>query len=764
MKHAVQALFLFLAGTLYSGPLLAGKFQQPDPVHLLIEKINTWYAVPREEVPLVTDRLYYEPGDTVWFKAYILDPRDHTPSGESNLLHVALVRGRGSVIHSLLLRQDANHLTGYFALPRQLDTGEIFLVAYTRWMLNFPGRDYSTRIIHIGRPASTRGTGSIPPPAAPGRDQVGFFPESGHLVGGYSNTVAFQATGPQGGPSLVSGQITDDRGEAVADFQGGPGGLGSFQVPVSARRTLIVHTRFADGTTRADTLPRAAPGAFIIHTEEAGKGNLRVTVVPGDSIPGGTRTILVAICGGKIGFAAYGTDGYAVNIPTLDFRQEMVRIAVFSLGLKPLAERWVLLNSGPPFSFRVSPGPPVSISIRGEAPAPGSPELSGSYYLIAADTGSMDVQAPAHDLPLESEGFPGPEDLLQRDSGSVTETNLRLMIRGWKATPWEEILSGPKIQFNHPPEMAQVVGGQVLDDSGKPVAERQVTLIPRLGGAPFSDTTDGSGRFIFQNLTIADSSGYLLSLARIKKGHEGKPRLIIDTTSGFRLPADFIPPGPASGVSAQMEAGPPDLKKNLDTVVVKDRPRTQQFHNANTILGDEIIKFTDPFDALRVLNGVQVTILDGTYHVIIGGLGSFHAQADPLLIIDGVEFPDLTPLESLNTADIDSMQVLRGDAEYGSRGGMGVIRVFTHKGGEAVVTGNDHILPLTLEGYEKPAPAAHPSPGRYWNDDIELDSSGDFQVPIPGVDLSGKYRASFRGVTDSGIPVRLDIPLKAPSD
>ncbi|HUX83805.1 MAG TPA: TonB-dependent receptor plug domain-containing protein [Chitinophagaceae bacterium] len=763
MKNALKILLLICAGLMPAGKLMAGTLQQPDPVRQLIEKINSWYAVPREEVPLVTDRLYYEPGDTIWFKAYILDPKDLTPSGQSNLLHVALLRGNGSVLGSLLLRQDANHLTGFFALPRKLDTGKIYLVAYTRWMLNFPGRDYSTKTLFIGSPAP-HSLNQAPSPST-GRDQVRFFPESGHLVGGYSNTVAFQATGPGGGPAAVSGQITNDRGESVADFQCGADGLGSFQVPVSAKRILTARTRFGDGGTVIDTLPKAAPQAYILHTEIAGD-QIRATVVPGDSIPAATRTILVAIWGGKVGFAAYGTDAYAVNIPLQTYLQGIVRIAVFSLDLKPLAERWVLPDRNPLFSCQVTrnAGALVTLSIRGIAPGPGS--LSGAFYLVASDSGAMELQAPAQNLSVGNEEMDlDPDASFPGDSAKATANGLRLMIQGWKDTPWEEILGGPRIRFNHPPEMAQVLGGKVLDESGKPVTDRLISLISHQGGASFTDTTDAAGRFLFRNMAIPDSSVYLLSLSRDKKGREGQPKFIIDSTSALRLPADFTLPGQGPVARNLPEPARGNLNKKLDTVVVKDRRQPRQFHNSNTILGDEIIHFTNPFDALRTLNGVQVIVLGGSYHVIIGGIGSFHAQADPLLVIDGVEFPDLSALENLNTADIDSMQVLRGAAEYGSLGGMGVILVFTRKGGGGLATKNDHILPLTLAGFENPGPSKPLiSPDRYWNADIQLDSTGDIQIQIPGLNLSGKFRASFQGVTDSGIPVRLEIPLKPASD
>lgn len=91
----------------------------------------------------------------------------------------------------------------------------------------------------------------------------------------------------------------------------------------------------------------------------------------------------------------------------------------------------------------------------------------------------------------------------------------------------------------------------------------------------------------------------------------------------------------------------------------------------------------------------------GNIKVLLRGQGSIAAGTDPLYVVDGVPFTSsplntisadlvningpVSPLNSINPADIESIEVLK-DAEataiYGSRGANGVILITTRKGGQ----------------------------------------------------------------------------------
>lgn len=111
---------------------------------------------------------------------------------------------------------------------------------------------------------------------------------------------------------------------------------------------------------------------------------------------------------------------------------------------------------------------------------------------------------------------------------------------------------------------------------------------------------------------------------------------------------------------------------------------------AVSVVSTESLKTTASTDPMRSLQGriAGVTITtdgspSGKGKVRIRGIGSINSGQDPLFVIDGV--PTTYSLNSLNTNDIESMQVLRDAASasiYGSRAANGVIIITTKKGKE----------------------------------------------------------------------------------
>ena len=112
----------------------------------------------------------------------------------------------------------------------------------------------------------------------------------------------------------------------------------------------------------------------------------------------------------------------------------------------------------------------------------------------------------------------------------------------------------------------------------------------------------------------------------------------------------------------------------------------------------------DPMKSLQgKVPGMTITANgspSGTGTVRIRGIGSFDSSQDPLYVVDGV--PTTRALNSLNTNDIESMQVLKDAASasiYGSRASNGVIIITTKKGKKADKVKVDFSANLTAQFY-----------------------------------------------------------------
>lgn len=104
----------------------------------------------------------------------------------------------------------------------------------------------------------------------------------------------------------------------------------------------------------------------------------------------------------------------------------------------------------------------------------------------------------------------------------------------------------------------------------------------------------------------------------------------------------------------------------IDEVVVTgySTQRKADLTGSVTVVSTKSLKATSSTDPMKALQGKVpgMTITSdgspsGVGTVRIRGIGSFNSSQDPLYVIDGV--PTNATLNSLNTNDIESMQVLK---------------------------------------------------------------------------------------------------------
>ena len=133
----------------------------------------------------------------------------------------------------------------------------------------------------------------------------------------------------------------------------------------------------------------------------------------------------------------------------------------------------------------------------------------------------------------------------------------------------------------------------------------------------------------------------------------------------------------------------PDTQMLEETIVVAFGTATKEsFTGSATVVKSEDIAKVQSSDVTRALEGmvagVQMTTSSGSLgsspSIQIRGTSSISAGTAPLYIVDGVPYSG--DMNNLNTADIESMTVLKdaaSNALYGARGANGVIMITTKK-------------------------------------------------------------------------------------
>ena len=91
----------------------------------------------REKVFVQTDKGYYYPGETVWYKAYMSYANPAIKDSLSKVLYVDLIDPSKGVIQSKILKLDSAFAWGEFLLDSNAVPGIYGIRAYTRWMMNY---------------------------------------------------------------------------------------------------------------------------------------------------------------------------------------------------------------------------------------------------------------------------------------------------------------------------------------------------------------------------------------------------------------------------------------------------------------------------------------------------------------------------------------------------------------------------------------------------------------------------------------------------
>jgi hypothetical protein len=89
-----------------------------------------------EKVYLQFDRLFFEPGEDIWFNAYLRDANTLKASPKSDILYVELLGPNGSVLKKITLLAKTGIAAGDFKLDAGASGGLYKIRAYTNWMRN----------------------------------------------------------------------------------------------------------------------------------------------------------------------------------------------------------------------------------------------------------------------------------------------------------------------------------------------------------------------------------------------------------------------------------------------------------------------------------------------------------------------------------------------------------------------------------------------------------------------------------------------------
>lgn len=132
----MKTIKIIVPTILYAGMLLPCMAQSS-----LVDSIQDRFKdqlmlFPQEKLYLHTDKSAYIAGDTIWFRAHVVDAATHIPATVSRCVYVELINQSDSVIHRVRVCLSDSIYCGYMPIPISAPQSSYHLCAYTRFMEN----------------------------------------------------------------------------------------------------------------------------------------------------------------------------------------------------------------------------------------------------------------------------------------------------------------------------------------------------------------------------------------------------------------------------------------------------------------------------------------------------------------------------------------------------------------------------------------------------------------------------------------------------
>jgi hypothetical protein len=306
--------------------------------------LNHWYqARPTEKIYVQFDNNHYAPGQTIWFKAYLILGLD--PSDISKNIYIDFFDGSGRLLEHSARPIVYGSSWGSFIIPEKYMGTSIQAVAYTKWMSNFDSAYFFRKQLGvIPTKIMANNTATSLPEAT-----IQFLPEAGNLIEQVPTVMAFKAINQLGLPENISGVIKNKEGDSVVVFSSQHDGMGKFYFLPQPNDIYTAEWTDQLGRLHKTILPTAQPVGISVHFEN-GKLDRVFHIQRSASIPEAMKRLtVVAQIAGQVVFKAVAnlSDKLSATsrIPVSQFPSSIVQVTIFDANNQPVAERLLFVNN-----------------------------------------------------------------------------------------------------------------------------------------------------------------------------------------------------------------------------------------------------------------------------------------------------------------------------------------------------------------------------------------------------------------------------------
>ncbi len=761
----------------------------------------------QERIYIQFDKPVYAPGETIWFKAYIMQGIN-TSDISKNFYFDFTDSGGNVLLHSIspVIQSSAK---GGFEIPAAYTGQTIHITAYTKWMLNFDSAFLYNKDIFViqKKPAAmnaVKKTGAV----------IHFFPESGDCISGINGKIAFKANYENGLPANVNGNVVNSKGETVATLASMHDGMGFFYLEPQAGETYNAKWKDDKAVLYQSNLPVVKNNGAALEIKPA-TGQTGFVIRRSINAAGNfTEMHIVATMQQQLVYmASVKLDASPVvsgSIPTAQLPSGILQITLFDSNWIAVAERICFVNNND-FYFEPEVGfSALGLEKRREnilvISLPDSVEANLSVAITDAGVG-VDSSDDIISHFLITGDLKGsvyhPSYYFSNSSDSTAQhLDLVMLTNGWRRIKWEDVVQGKMPKIKYPNDTAYLsFGGKVYGASPDELrgssnlliilkakdSSQQNMIVPVNPDGSFEqsnvilfDTLKAFYQFagvtnLNNSAEVTFGNGSVPSPKKISINRDNFKNFYIDTAAENR--AKYF---------ADEEARLAQLLKTttLQDVVVKTKAKSplqllDEKYAGGLFSGGDAAQFdltNDPvakstFSIFTYLQG-RVAGLTINSASSSGGTPSLTWRGStPEIYIDEIQ-SDVSTANSLTMNDIAYIKVFRPPFMGAFGGGSGgAIAVYTKKGGDASSRPSKGLAYKIVTGYTPQKEFYSPDYGTidqrneqqdyrstiYWNPLVITTSANHIiRLPFYNNDITNSFRVIVEGVSKDGRLTRIE--------
>jgi hypothetical protein len=751
---------------------------------------------PQEKIYLHTDKNFYNAGETIWFKAYLLS--DNFITALSKTVYAELLDDKGSLLQKKMMPVYESGAASHFDLPDSMTNTRVYIRAYTSWMLNFDSSLLYLKAFQI-IPAGNAAKKSIAPAVS---YSLTLFPEGGDLVENISSRVAFKATDQEGMPVPVSGNIVDATGKKVTGFNTTHNGMGYFTITPLAGEKYKAVWKDKKAVQHENALPDAKKQSVALsisnsadtinftlqRPENAAQDFLSYTVI--------AQMAQQRVYTAKINLTRRST--VTAPIITTEFPDGVLQLTVFNAAQIPVAERLVFVNHNNYYFITDLHAPEKNFTKRGHNTLQidvGDTMLT-NLSVAVTDAGLNPVTKNEENifsnllLTSDLKGYVyNPAYYFSSDADSVKQhLDLVLMTNGWRRFKWENLLARQWPTLSFPIDNYISVNGNVYGLSKTQLAGKSLIGVIKTK----SKTSDflniplsTDGRFRVTGMYVFDTAKLYYQI-----NNDKDKRLTAAASFSFKNEIPNAAPASADLLSSLLLIAKPDslsfqksLKqaalqrslfeskaKTLEVVKIFSKQKTlkeklEEQYTSGFFSGGDGYTFTiedDPFakSAISVLDYLRGKVAG----MQIGNDGSVSWRGSQTSIFLDENNSDISMVQNMSMNDIALIKVFRPPF-FGPGGGGagGAIAIYTKRGGGdnsatkgldfTNIYGYSAIKEFYMPDYEKANTPDVPDyrSTLYWSPYVIIDKKNRrIKIPFYNTDNCKKIRVIIEGINSLG--------------